>query len=441
MLRLFILLIFAFNAFAAPGDFSGTGLSNPAVIEAGDNLIWKEFQNNELVIIDSGFGVLGNHLANADYTGDGKTEPAVIDNDGKWTVKTEAGESSFQHTTENALYIAGADFDGDDRADAAISTNSCSKKRSRTEILLNPLDSTTEISFKTGKGYDFKIFADVNGDGRDDLCFATPVLINRVLQKRFKIICKDVLSGEKIAKLNIGKLFEAPLPLKIKNQPDYFVLSRVRRGSTIVKIIDSHGKKITKIKFKSKGTLLIGNYLHLDSQQIILVGETNSFIYDHKTGLISEVSFPAGIPFDDININIFNDGKCFCNSGDIIRNNGNCPIDGNNGNVDLGSVCEVFRDVIDGGYGWLHKPVSESTGSVVNLFPSGERPTACRYERADGSVFQDAFLSSYSNPDRATWRPVNGGRCATFPKPLIVSCALNGKKQCWEVEDPCQRYD
>ena len=61
------------------------------------------------------------------------------------------------------------------------------------------------------------------------------------------------------------------------------------------------------------------------------------------------------------------------------------------------SSCDSFRSTT-GGY--VHKPVSESTHSVVNLFPVGERPSNCRYEDSSGNVFTTGYYAGIHNGNR-----------------------------------------
>jgi len=103
--------------------------------------------------------------------------------------------------------------------------------------------------------------------------------------------------------------------------------------------------------------------------------------------------------------------------------------------------CRVKRRIFDGPGGWLHKPVSDSTGSIVNLFPSNESPSACRYETKTGRVIRQAFSSGRTNGNRETIRPAGGGSCSGFPNNMVVSCKIGRKRHCWKIPDPCNRYD
>ncbi|MEZ4754920.1 MAG: hypothetical protein R3A13_11555 [Bdellovibrionota bacterium] len=105
------------------------------------------------------------------------------------------------------------------------------------------------------------------------------------------------------------------------------------------------------------------------------------------------------------------------------------------------NACKNKQDVTDGNQGYLHKPVSDSTGSIVNLFTKGQRPSSCVYKTSKGKKITSGVFSGIQNGDRVHIRPANRARCSQFPKNLILECTLNGKRACWQHKNPCQRYD
>lgn len=103
--------------------------------------------------------------------------------------------------------------------------------------------------------------------------------------------------------------------------------------------------------------------------------------------------------------------------------------------------CSSFRASTDGPMGWLHKPVSDSTRSIVNLFPSSDRPTSCRYERSNGSLITNGYSSGIHNGFRTHIRPQGGGSCSRFPANMVLNCSIGGRRVCYRIPNPCQRYD
>ena len=105
------------------------------------------------------------------------------------------------------------------------------------------------------------------------------------------------------------------------------------------------------------------------------------------------------------------------------------------------TTCRIYRPNRDGPGGWLHKPVSDSTRSIVNLFPPQDRPTNCRYERSDGSLFTTGYSSGRHNGNREHIRPQGGGSCSRFPANMVLNCNIAGTRVCYRIPNPCVRYD
>ena len=430
--------LISINSYAQPAatDFNSDGSSDlSAVIEAGNNLTWSSIINGDLEIIATGFGEKGDLVASANYNS-ASSMPAVIKKNGNWRVLDGDNVRTFKHGNSKTTFIAGADFDGDGYSDAAYATNACTAKSSTLKVLANPLsNSETIYSVKGGKGNFFKTFADINGDNRDDYCFAQPKTVKKVLKPIFELICKDVLSGQTLKKINIGRISSVPQRVRNNSGADSIAVINFLKNKTSFRVYDSNGNQTDSFEFSSAGTIVIGNYTNIigQTEQIVLINNNIATIYNLDSNSTSTTIAPNGSIFDDINISTFikNAKNCGCKSRDIV-DFGSCP--------SLG--CQVERDINDGvGSGFLHKPVSDSTGSIVNLLQTGEFPTSCRYETDAGQVYRDAFFASIHNGNRVHYRPVGGGSCSIFPEPLVLSCELNGRRNCWRIPDPCKRYD
>lgn len=105
------------------------------------------------------------------------------------------------------------------------------------------------------------------------------------------------------------------------------------------------------------------------------------------------------------------------------------------------SRCNTTRKNSDGSGNWLHKPVSDSTGSIVNLLPSRDDASSCRYETRTGKKIRDAISTGRTNGFRETWRPAGGGSCGSFPDNMVFSCQIGRSRVCYNIPDACNRYD
>lgn len=316
---------------AAPTDFNNDQISDPAVIDIQEDntLRWEALILGSSTELATGFGNSEDHLAVASYDG-ANTNLATISSAGIWTIDQL---SNFTHGAANALYVAGGDFDGDGKADAAYTSNVCESKRSKTYIVINPIESPLSINFRTSKGYYYKTFLDANGDGKDDFCWTVPIESNNKLTGRFKMICKDVQSNKKIANFAVKKLQNCPLTLRNLFGSDYVITYRMTETATEketkITILNASGRTIKTLFVDKVGAILIGQYQAGNSEQIVIANSDGSgLIYNLETDLVTSITFPVGVAFDQSNINYFTtdsvNPNCFCSSKIINKNGGEC---------------------------------------------------------------------------------------------------------------------
>ena len=444
-----ILLAPSAPGWAAPSDFDGDGVSDPAVVVAGNPLRWEAQTTAGATVITPEFGALGVHLAAAHYTGTSRTEPAYISSNGTWSVLLGTGATaSFSHGAPGSTYFAGADIDGDGKADALYHTNTCTTSRTELYAVSDPLGpQLTRYRVQGGSGRFFSTYGDTNGDGKDEFCSLAPVRDGRAPRGRFRMTCKDVTTGAVAAQLNVGKVYTRPIPVKSgTGKSDRFALAQEENGTTIVRVLNAKGRLLQRVVFPATGYLLVGNYLSSGTgEQLAIAANDRLLIFNPTVKSFVLAAIPAGIAFDEFNANHFpplND-NCICTSTHLERD-ARCPPPssgegGTGGNIE--GACEVNREISDGWGGWLHKGRSDVNPSMADLFRAEEDPQQCRYEDTGGKLFVEAFFNGRANPDRPTWRPVGLPSCTQFPKPLVVACLENGKKNCWRVPDPCGRYD
>ena len=436
-----LLLIFPGSSAAAPTDFDGDGVSDLSAVEIeNDNLKWV-FQQADGIssTIDKSFGRPGVHLVPGKYSAAPISQIGRVNESGMWFVQFGTRVEREDFGAEGATYMGGADVDGDGLDDLMFHTNRCTTKNvvvtARTKAFSG---APQDLSITGSKGVWKSFYADANGDGTDDFCWLKNNGTPRKPKKRFTLECKDVVTGASIVTSNVGTIFQTPIPIaQSGGRPDLLAFPRNRKKKTEFMIKDIRGKTLVKnVRFGSVGTLLTGNFTNQSgsTEQIGLHRDNTFELFDPESRSRSIIPAPNGIPFDEVNINVFDQtlNNCQCDT-QMVKKRKRCR--------GLGKGGCVSRDITDGGGNWLHKPESDNTGNIVNLFNPADRPQNCRYERQDGTLFREAFYTGDSNPNRPTWRPQGGGTCRDFPKPLIVSCVVKGKKNCWRIPDPCQRYD
>ncbi len=433
---------------AAPTDFNGDSKSDFSFvrIDDDDNLDWRTIPNTGTIVLASNFGDNGIHLMPGKYSQTANTEPAYVDSEGVWSFLVDNDTETYEFGADQATYFGGADFDGDGYTDLAYHDNTCEKKRTTVNIVSNIFNTPTEYEVAGGNGKYFSTYADINGDGKDDYCYLTPIKIAGKLNGNFYMRCRDIVSNQLLPRFLIRKVNSRPQAIKTgAGLPDALLTKREANGKTIVTIRSHTGALLDKFSFDATGGyLLIGNYTNNSpaAEQVAYHKDQEFYLYDLSTKQTILNAVPEGISFDHININDFESGDCVCHSGTI--KNGVCTASSSGGSGGTGHIsgsCEVDRDITDGANGFLHKPVADSRNEPVVLFNRSDDPSACWFERSDNSLFKEMYFHYYSNPDRPTFRPKSSGSCSTYPTPLIIACNVRGTKNCWHIPKPCTRYD
>jgi hypothetical protein len=293
------------------------------------------------------------------------------------------------------------------------------------------------------------MYGDVNGDGTDEFCFLRPRRAGTTFRGTFTAVCKDVVSNNAVATFRVGKVVGEPLPIKQNNgEPDLFALVRKTSERTTVIVRNVLGAVVQKVRYDAPTTVVIGNFTNDDAsaEQIGFYADSSDELYVHdldsETG--STIAAPVGIIVDEINnVHFQSANSCYCTAKTIRRNNGTCgsPNSGGNSEGVIAGSCGSFRDITDGSGNFLHKPVADGRNEIVNLFPRSDDPSTCWYENQSNTLIGNAYFTGYSNPDRPTFRPTGGISCGSLPANFIVACNVQGQKYCWQIPDPCTRYD
>jgi hypothetical protein len=97
---------------------------------------------------------------------------------------------------------------------------------------------------------------------------------------------------------------------------------------------------------------------------------------------------------------------------------------------------------VDGGGGFLWKPVSDSNGKLVVLAPAGltGKIRDCRVLRSSGAVIEAGRYVGVHNGGREHFRFNRPGR--DYPAGCIAELRLkNGNRRHYVIPSPGQRYD
>ncbi len=308
-------------AYSAPIDYNNDSFSDPSAVTVESKLKWLSIIDNQNETVIDSFGKAGQHLVPGKYNSR-KTQPATVDSSGVWRI---SDESSINFGDSDSVFIAGADFDGDDRTDLAYSSNACLNVKSNFSILTNPLgENPIYREFSSIRGSYFKTYLDSNNDNIDELCSLIPVRIARQFTNKFKIRCTNIITSSKSVSFNLGQVFNAPIRVKVKNQADLLMIYTQTASKTRIRLLNTRGQTISKAVIEANGTIVVGNFTSQDSEQIAVVKDGVGKVFDILTQTTTDLAFPDGIPYDQVNIINFQDNQdCFCTSR-TINQNGNC---------------------------------------------------------------------------------------------------------------------
>ncbi len=294
-------------AFAAPSDFDGDGLSDIVLIDINSQngaLSWKGVSpSTGAVSTLTDYGKVGDHIALAPWAG---IKPAFIRVDAVTTAATwrvsdgVGGDQTLALGTSADTFVAGADFDGNGVADAAVV-----KKVGKSlvwDLVLNPFNGgASSTSVKWGKKKDPAFY--LKGAGAQDLL----AVLRKGSDDKYTVLTKNVVSG-KTSKFKVGKTGNKalrPFPVQGSDGVDRLALVRQSGVSSRVYVFTNKGKKIRTAKIPSTGTIIVGNYSAEPGEEIAFQSGAGFLVYNPFSNVLVSMTTPAGIPIDEININTF----------------------------------------------------------------------------------------------------------------------------------------
>jgi hypothetical protein len=317
---MFVFLIFCTEAYAVPSDFDADGISDHVYVEIenDDSLTWKA------VLSDSGststlgsLGVEGNELAMAQWLGTG-TQIGVVseETDGEGLVWSILNDSDVQvdkvFGKKGDLAVAGADFNGNGIADAAVVR--LVNGRARWEIaldLFNEAEPQT-ISVRFGKTGDRAFFARADESGLDSIA------IMRAARNGARSVArlKNLMSGE------VQRVTRMPRYASQGSRPRAFPVQQVsgadllafqrNRGSTARIIVFSQdGTRVKRDVISGADAISVVGEFNQTSPglEIGVQGSTQSVIISPTTNETITDSFAGGVAVDEINLNVVGDSS------------------------------------------------------------------------------------------------------------------------------------
>ena len=434
------------EAFAAPHDFDGDGVSDISIvsIQNGGTLQWRNFLvgSSSSEIAAESFGEAGNNLINAPWTSTTTSQIGIVSQDAEGNIVWKLADGTANETQGKTFGIkknfvmSGGDFNGNGFADAAIVRGSTFiiqtdffaniaqqvKRSKRAKI------AATELRMSLKRKGDIPFFA--SPDGTSDW-IAVLREVKRV-PGEYRVILRDPVSGQRRSvKLGLVNGSKAPLPVRRTTGGDYLAFSSVSDGRTTLSFKDMTGATVSSFTVDGDGEILVGEYsLQHTGYEVAVQGDDVFTVVSPDAGPLGTINPPEGIAVDHVNITRFTeDGS------------------GGGGGSGGGNGSDEYLNPRDGGWGFLWKPESDSNGRLVILFPpqfTGQL-TSCDLVNSSGAVIETGQYAGSGNGQTPTTPREHfrfsdpGGK---YPVNVVVRGNLkNGGSVNYIIDKPGSRID
>jgi hypothetical protein len=316
---------------SAQNDFDADGKSDYTIVGIGSDksLNWSTILSGTHAENSLGtVGKSGDHIILAQWKGTGKAQIGAVglssnEKDLVWTIKNDAGgteERDFGKSNFTAL--AGGDFDGNGKADAAIAV--LKAKQVQWQISFDMFDklvgqpSISVVNF--GSSGDRIFFA--SPDGVNDWLGTIGKGINGkgVLLRLKNLKTGEVQSSTKFPKYIVNDSRPRPFPVKQTDNKDLLGFARVLKSVTTVDIRTMDGAQIAETNLPGDGDVVVGNFNDEPGEEVAIKTKAGYTVFNPVSKQTSEVTTSDGIAVDEININTF--AKATSGGGNSGENNG-----------------------------------------------------------------------------------------------------------------------
>jgi len=378
-------------------DFDGDGISDLALIQIQSNadLAWKARLSSTGEVLDLGtLGSNGDHIALGHWTTSTKAELGVLSktNSGAvdWIVKDKDGQThQFSFGEVIDLFVSGADLDNSGLTDAIYAYSIAGRYLWSVELdPLGPTSKTSPAAFTFARNTQYPFFMNAFGNG-DWLAVIAPLSGGRGIVR-----LKNPINGAR-KRYVLSKALPVnsrPLPLKLANGRDAFILVKKGSSRTNLRIYSVRGKLISQSNVAATGDIILGNFLSSAYEQIAVQSSNGFIVFDPITKVKTSIQTISGVAIDQININSFSSSV----SPTPVPTKAGAPV--------APGVC-IDGDPTDGAGGFVWKPNSDTQHFAVAVLP--ERFTGfisgVQTTKTNGEVIKSLRSKGAGNGNRTSW--------------------------------------
>lgn len=387
MVRFIFLLVISSVSFAQ---------NSPIIIvniESNNDLSWNFYSpDGQLTETIPAFGKLGDHLMPGTWAS-GSLALISEGDDIEWKIRGNTGEvSTIVYGKKKDILVGGGDFNGDGVDDPV-------RIRGRNMVWIAKGIGKTKLGSRDS---DKPFF--VNLDGARD---------RAAVLRGNKIFIRDLVTKDS-SSITLRKTFiNAPLPIKQKNGKDLLAFIESDGTTSQVFLVRPDGRTLRRRRIQASGTAIVGDFLPSYGEEIAIQSEGGFEIINPRSGEVRSLALPDGIPVDNININSFTNGETCSNEN---------------------------RSPRDGNEGFLWKPISETTGKLVILFPSALTGKIDSVKLVFGSSEEFGRSGGVGNGNREHFRFQNPG--PSYPdNTKVVAILKAGCVISYTIPDTSVRLD
>ncbi len=404
-------------------DFDGDGIADPAAYE-----VQFDGSANEIAVVylESSSGnprrrEFGSHKevpALGDYDGDGITDFMVVGSQDNgtllWRSRLSSDSSiiqSFEFGLTDDITLSGCLFDNDNKHDAAVVRDGNSLHVRKSSDLG---EQTVSLNLEQAEKFSC---ADLDGDGIAELLAQSSTSGNKA-----KIAAFRISDGAKLFEAASTKEVRAIFPIdKDGNGTEEaaYVTKGGTKGTLEVVFLSADGSASTGIIPSAAYIVPLGVSAAGQADGLVLGKEGGGNYTLIPSAATLETSIPVALsdteaPYPEV---------FSSHVGPVFSKEAGCTI---------------HYEPNDGPQGFLWKPVSDTTGTAVFIFPRELRLRKVRVVK-DGVVIDKPPFNGNANGGRDHWK--SRRRASTFPKGFTIMGQQKKQTYCYYIAEPGKRID